>query len=459
MKTEKDKHNDTAQVTPPPATAHRNKWLSVAVILARIVVGAVFIFSGVVKLIDPVGTMYKIEDYLTVLNLAFFKPSALIASCLLSLFEFVLGINVLLGSYLRTTPVLLFIFMVVMTPLTLFLAITNPIPDCGCFGDAVMLTNWETFAKNVLLLTLSIFLLLYNRRSQSVFHREIHALIVSWAVIFAAIVAYVGVVSMPIIDFRPYTLGTDLAAAYYDEDVADAEYDFLYEREGEQCLFTLDSLPDTSEGWQFVERIERTPAAVSPGDDYDYFAIYDGNDDVTGEILDHEGYLFMLFVSDVVTSDDDNVSMIHELYDYCNEYDYPFYAITASSPQEVDSWLDDIGGDYSFLFMDRTTIRTIARNNPFVMILKDGVIYHKLPIASLPGEEILVESFENIEYYGSPGTYSPRNRILSMAVVLFLPILLIYFTERIALFVLRSVRKWIADKKEKAKNNNNTKNQ
>lgn len=453
MKTDNNPNNGTVNVTPPPATNPRNKWLSVAIILVRIIVGVVFIFSGVVKIIDLYGTMYKIEDYLTVFNLDFFKPASLIAAFLLSLTEFVLGVNTLLGSYLRTTPILLFLFMLVMTPLTLFLAINNPIPDCGCFGDAIVLSNWETFSKNVVLFTLAIFLLKFNRKARSVFHREIHSLIVAWVVAYSVVLSLLGINGLPAIDFRPYKIGTDLSAAYYGEDIANVEYDFIYEKEGEQHTFTIDSLPDESEGWQFVERIERdSDVAQALSDEFDHFAIYDGNDDIAGEILDKEGYVFMLFVSDVTTSNDNNVNMIHELYDYCKEYEYPFYAITASSPSEVELWLDDTGGDYSFLFMDRTTIRTIARSNPFMMILKDGVIYHKYPIERLPDESVLVEPFENIERYGQPGRYNERTRMLYLSGVFILPIFVIYFTERIALFILRGVRRWVEKLKNRRKN-------
>lgn len=449
-------HSAPVETTATPTIAPKNRWLSVAVILVRVVVGITFIFSGVVKLIDPLGTMYKIEDYLVAFNLAALQPVALIASISLSLAEFLLGINTLLGSYLRTTPKLLLAFMAVMTPLTLYLAIANPIPDCGCFGDAVVLTNWQTFAKNVVLLILVLFLCKYYTRAKSVFHREVQALTVIWGVVYAAFVVWYALAFMPILDFRPYKPGVDIMAAYQGENMADVAYEFIYEKEGRRQSFTLDNLPDESEGWSFVERKATGESRVTDeASQLEHFVIYDGNDDVTEEILEQEGYIFMMFSPNLDKADDYDINKIHELYDYCLLYDYPFYAVTASSPLEIESWLHNTGGEYSFMFMDKTSIVAIERNNPFVLILKDGVIYHKLPIRQLPDEELLNKPFDEIEFYGTLAPNNEKMSITFLLVALVVPILLLYLTERIALFLLRRFRKAREKKRLRNKTNNN----
>ena len=167
----------------------REKWLCAGVVVVRIIVGVTFIVSGGAKLIDPEGTMYKIEDYLAVVGLTTLAPLSLLASVVLSTVEFVIGLNTLLGSYRRVTPVLLAIFMGVMTPLTLYLAIANPIHDCGCFGDAIVLTNWQTFWKNVVLAALVVFLLYYNRRVRSLFKRDLKKQTVLFSLMFSIVLA------------------------------------------------------------------------------------------------------------------------------------------------------------------------------------------------------------------------------------------------------------------------------
>ena len=455
MPTKDESHTNIVDTSS--ATAPRNKWLSRLVILVRILVGCTFIFSGIVKLIDPMGTMYKIEDYMQAFGMSLYGPAAYYAAVFLSIIEFVLGFNALLGSYLRKTPLFLLIFMAIMTPLTLYLAIANPIPDCGCFGDAITLSNWATFIKNVILLTLVIFLVQFNTRTRSVFHREIQAFIVTWVVIFGLALVYYAHAYSPILDFRPYKVGTDLAAAYFGDDEAMVEYDFVYERDGKQGIFGIDNLPDESDGWQFVERRERSGVTVAHQEKQsaDYFVVYDGNDDVTESILSHEGYQFILFSEDLKNANDDHINKVHELYDYAREYNYPFYAVTASSPSEIEEWLDNAGGEFSFMFMDKTTIRTIQRANPFVMVLKDGVIYHKYYINHLPSEALLTAPVENIATYAQPEDYREDSRIAIMAVVLLVPILMLYFTERVALFALRRFRRWRKQQREQIEQINN----
>lgn len=460
--TNKERQRDkSTEIVVTQTAKPSNKWLSVAVVLVRLVVGAIFIFSGLVKLIDPMGTMLKVEDYLALFDIHLYHSLVLMCSVVLSLIELVLGFNTLFGSYLRTTPRLLVIFMSFMTPLTLYLAIANPISDCGCFGDAVKLTNWETFQKNVFLLASAIFLLLFNNKARSLYHREMHLLIDSWVVVVGLFVAWLGTEYLPIIDFRPYEPGTNLLAAYYGEDEEDVTYDFVYSKEGERQTFTIDSLPNEADGWEFVERVERpiNEAEETELTDsrLDHFVLYDGNDDVTEEVLSQEGYVFIMFSPDVTTANDNNIHRIHELHDYCIEYGYPFYAVTASSPADCEVWLDNTGGEYSFLFMDKSTIMTIARNNPFVMILHDGVIYSKHPIHGLPDESLLVESFDRIEPYGRQEEYDEDVNIALLLLLGFLlPLFTLYVAERAALFVLRNGRLWyrrIKNKSEEKINN------
>ena len=442
-------HSEPVEMTATPAITPIGKWLSVAVILVRIVVGITFIFSGLVKLIDPVGTMYKIDDYLAVMNMTALQPLSIIASVALALAEFILGINTLLGSYLRTTPELLLAFMTLMTPLTLYLAIANPIADCGCFGDAVILTNWQTFAKNVVLLLLVLFLFKYYTKAKSVFHREVQALTVIWGIVYAAFVVWFAFTYMPILDFRPYKLGTDIRAAYYGDDMPDTEYQFVYEREGVQQTFALDNLPDESQGWTFVERKQvGAKLVVKATSAADYFVVYDGNKDVTEDILEQDGYVFIMLSPNLAKANDNHIDKIHELYDYCLLYGYPFYAVTASTPAEIDEWLDNTGGEYPFLFMDKTSIVTIARGNPYMLILKDGVIYHKYPISQLPEEAQLDRPFDQVEYHGTQAVYNERARVLFLVLALVVPILVLYFTERVALFALRRFRRKREEKRQ-----------
>ena len=134
------------------------KWCQVLTVLMRLVVGGVFVFSGFAKGVDPWGTTYKITDYLTAMGLAEWTGTALFIAVAVAVLEFLLGIALVTGSYRRSAPWLALLLMLVMTPLTLWLAVTDAVPDCGCFGDAMHMSNWATLGKNVLLLLGVIFL-------------------------------------------------------------------------------------------------------------------------------------------------------------------------------------------------------------------------------------------------------------------------------------------------------------
>ena len=229
----------------------------------------------------------------------------------------------------------------------------------------------------------------------------------------------------------------------------DTEYQFVYEREGVQQTFTLDNLPDESQGWTFVERKQvGAKLVVKATSAADYFVVYDGNEDVTEDILEQDGNVFIMLSPNLAKANDNHIDKIHELYDYCLLYGYPFYAVTASTPAEIDEWLDNTGGEYPFLFMDKTSIVTIARGNPYMLILKDGVIYHKYPISQLPEEAQLDRPFDQVEYHGTQAVYNERARVLFLVLALVVPILVLYFTERVALFALRRFRRKREEKRQ-----------
>ena len=157
------------------------KWL---VFLSRLVVGGTFVFSGFVKALDPYGTAYKFEDYFSAFHLEFLSSFTTLFAVALAVVEFLLGVHLLFGSYRKSTPRLVFLFLCVMTPLTLYLAIANPISDCGCFGDAVHLSNWATFFKNVVLLGLTVFLLYTNKRLRGLYNKEVQWLTGLYSLVF-----------------------------------------------------------------------------------------------------------------------------------------------------------------------------------------------------------------------------------------------------------------------------------
>lgn len=414
------------------------RWL---VFLSRLVVGGTFVFSGFVKAIDPYGTAYKFEDYFAAFHLEFLSSFTLLFSVALSVVEFLLGVHLLFGSYRKSTPRLVFLFLCVMTPLTLYLAIANPISDCGCFGDAVHLSNWATFFKNLVLLGITVFLVYDNTRLRALYNREVQWLTGLYSLVFVLFFCYIGVNYQPYLDFRPYKIGVNIPEAL-NAGEPEREFVFVYEKEGRRQEFTLDNLPSEEEGWSFVDRYEKSVETPRPDEPViDEFTIYRGATDITEEIIYDENYHILLLSPDLEKADDSEVDRINELYDYCVERGYGFACVTASTPQGVETWLENTGAEYPFYFMDKTAIRTIARGNPCVLLLKDGSILRKTSPSQLPDETQLTQPLDQIDY-GHPEVYRPQRRIGFIVLLYVIPMLFLLLTERTVAMIIGRIKLW-----------------
>lgn len=414
------------------------RWL---VFLSRLVVGGTFVFSGFVKAIDPYGTVYKFEDYFTAFHLEFLSSFAMFFSVGLSLAEFLLGVHLLFGSYRKSTPRLIFLLLCVMTPLTLYLAIANPISDCGCFGDAVHLSNWATFFKNLVLLGATLFLVYHNTRLRAVYNQQVQWLTGLYSLVFVLFFCYIGVNYQPYLDFRPYKIGVNIPEAL-NAGEPEREFVFVYEKEGRREEFSIDHLPAEEEGWSFVDRYEKSVEA--PQTDVpviDEFTIYRGSTDITEEIIYDENYRILLLSPDLEKADDSEVDRINELYDYCVERGYGFACVTASTPQGVETWLENTGAEYPFYFMDKTAIRTIARGNPCVLLLKGGTILRKTSPSQLPDETQLTQPLDQIGY-GHPEVYRPQRRIGFIVLLYVIPMLFLLLTEKTVAMVIGRIKLW-----------------
>lgn len=426
-----------------------DKWLTATVIVLRMVVGATFIFSGFVKAVDPYGLAYKLQDYFVafgVYDWGVLSPKALDllslpSAVLLAAFEFILGVYTFFGSYRRVTPWLLLAFMAVMTPLTLYLAIADPVHDCGCFGEALILTNWQTFGKNLFLLAAVVVLLYFNMKVRSLYTDEVQWVTGFFSLFFLLYISWVGIYRQPILDFRPYKVGTDIAEAMLADDGTD-EFVFVYEKEGKRAEFTLENLPDAESGWTFVERHARSKSRSwlpkKPG--IEDFSVFKGEEEVTLDLLEDDNYSFWLLLPDIEYASDAEIDKINELYDYSREYGYRYYCLTAGASEAVQTWCENTGAEYPVLFMDRTTLRTIARGNPVMLVMKSGVIYHKIAPTNIPDETHLDKPWEEIDYYGNPDTYSVSSRVGLLVAIYLFPMLFLLMTEKTVVMIIHRVR-------------------
>ena len=376
------------------------KWCLVLTMLMRLTVGGVFIFSGFTKAIDPWGGSYKITDYLSALGFTEWTDTALFIAVALAVIEFVLGVVIAVGAYRRSGPIVALLLMLVMTPLTLWLAVTDAVPDCGCFGDALHLSNRATFGKNVLLLLGIIYLLLFNKSLRGVYGPAVHWAVMALSFVFVMAVAYYGYFTQPLIDYRPYPVGTRLVSSTIeDSEEGEDDFIFVYSKDGEQHEFTIDSLPDEEDGWEYVTRYHaRRPhgkVIVQNGNSQPGIAILDevGND-ITIDVLSDSHRTVLLLFPDLPQVGVVNSFALNELNDAALVADADVIGLTPATSEEIEQWKDVSMASYPIYNMDDSELKMIARGNPAVVYLEDGVIKWKRTLDSLDDVEQPIELSE-----------------------------------------------------------------
>ena len=375
--------------------------MKVWVNICRFVLAVVFIFSGFVKAIDPFGSVYKIQDYLTAFNLISWFPGywPLLFAVLLAAIEFCAGIYLFLGIRRKISSTLAFLLMLVMTPLTLYLALADPVSDCGCFGDALVLTNWQTFGKNVVLLVAAVTVFRQWREITRFITLKMEWIFSMYTILFVFALSAYCLRNLPLLDFRPYKIGTNIKAGMEIPEGAKLsvlETTFVMEKDGKRKVFTLDNYPDST--WTFVETrtIVKEKGYEPPIHDFAMQSLTSGTD-ITDSVLTSRGYTFLLVAHRIEEADDSNIDLINEIYDYSVEHGYGFYALTSSPEDAIALWCDRTGAEYPFCQMDDITLKTIIRSNPGLLLIKDGTILNKWSDSQLPDEYVLTDSLDKLE--------------------------------------------------------------
>lgn len=328
----------------------------------------------------------------------FYDWIIMIAALALATTEFAVGVYLVIGISRLTAATLALIMMAVMTPLTLYIAIANPVSDCGCFGDALVLGHTETFIKNLVLLAMAFVTFKKRNELKSLVSAKTDWIISMYTVLFALILSAYCLRNLPILDFRPYRIGVNIAEGMRIPEGKKGdvwESRFLMEKNGEQREFTLEEYPDSTWTYLSTRSYLKEKGYQPPIHDFSIQRMSDG-EEVTDSLLADQNYTFVLVAPHIENADDSNIDLINEIYDYALEYGYGFIALTASPQEEVDIWCERTGGEYPFYSMDDITMKTMIRSNPGLILLKGGTIYNKWSHADLPDEYVLTDRLENI---------------------------------------------------------------
>ncbi len=364
--------------------------------ISRTLLGLVFIFSGAVKAIDPLGTVYKIEDYLKAFGGFFTEllPLAEVAAWGLIILELLLGVCMLLNIRTQWTSWFALLFYLVMTPLTLYIALTNPVSDCGCFGDAIVLTNWQTFWKNVVLITLAILLVALRKHTRQLWSNWMEVVLATLTIIAAIAFMTWTRLHLPIKDFRPYKIGNHLPTLMeYPEDAEPDQYDisFVYEKDGVEQTFTLENYPKGDSTWTFVRQDSRLIKKGYEPPIHDLEILNADYEDLTWDILESEEPITLVVMYDLAKADKKQIAKVEALASNLSpfasssdtlplegELEGSFYILTGSGTDDIINFCLEYPtlSDY-ICTCDPVTLKTIVRANPGAIVLQNGIVIDK----------------------------------------------------------------------------------
>lgn len=354
----------------------------------RWILALTLIFSGYVKAIDPLGTQYKLTEYLTAAGIITLIPDnvVLMGGIMLSCLEFYIGMSLVFAIRRKLMARLALMLMSIMTVVTIWIAAFNPVQDCGCFGDVIHLTNGETLLKNIVLTLMALMLAKYPREIFRFISKSNHWIINKYTILFILISSTLSLYTLPFFDFRPYRIGTNIKKDMSIPEGAEKpefKTTFTLRKGNVTKEFDLEHYPDST--WTFVSSntIQTKTGYIPPIHDFSITTARDGID-ITDEVLSDTGYTFLLIAPILEKADDSNFDRLGQIYDYARKQKIKMYCLTASDENGIKKWIALTGAEYPFAHTDQITLKTIIRSNPGLLLIKNGTIINKWSHNALP---------------------------------------------------------------------------
>ncbi len=359
-------------------------------VAARVLLGAVFVFSGFVKAVDPLGGTYKFQDYFHAFGWEFMVPAAFVLAVLLAGLEFVTGVALVFNFYPKFFAKIAMLFMIVFTPLTLYIAINNPVTDCGCFGDAVKISNWATFYKNIFISALAIYLILNLKHLKG---NKFSLYGISTTVIFISGIMWYSYVHLPILDFRPYKVGNNIPELMkIPEGAPQDEYIYYYTMKNSRTGETkeIDSKQyiesqiwkDTS--WKIIKASD--PILIKEGYHppvHDFIIESEDGNDITDMVLSADNYILVVSY-DIAGFDKESAGKLRKLVADAQNNGVNIIFWTASNYGDVKELLRDLEINLPIYSGDEINLKTVVRSNPGIVLLQKGTVAGKWSSADIP---------------------------------------------------------------------------
>lgn len=381
-------------------------------------------YSGFVKGLDPLGSTYKFTDYFNAFSISGLSSASFIFSMLLSSLEFIIGICILFKIKIKWASIGVLLFMCIFTPLTLIIAISNPVSDCGCFGDALKISNWDTFFKNIILLACSIFIFFEKKDIKSSYSQHQQHIWLLSSIVFISFIINYSYNHLPLIDFRPYSIGMNINEEMkIPEGAATDEYRSIFKykniKTGDIKEFDETNYPwqDTLE-WKYVDIRQEIVSEGYHTKINDFTLVHPFQGDISEQILLNQGYSFLLISYDIGKYDTINQARINQLANYSQEHGHDFYCVTSSLEEATQNFAKNNNADYEFCNMDETQLKTIIRSNPGLLLLKNGTIINKWHSNDIPSIKAL-NNKDLLSYCIKEREVNHTNKTICLVLVMF----------------------------------------
>ncbi|MEZ5047215.1 MAG: DoxX family protein [Chitinophagaceae bacterium] len=379
-----------------------NKFFTIILRFISIFVGLLFIFSGLIKANDPSGLAYKMGEFFEVwANKEHFLPSLMLAlnkyamafSIMMISFEIIAGVALIIGYRFKLFSYLILALTVFFTFLTAYALFSGNIKECGCFGDCIKLQANESFMKDIILLILLLLLVIFRKKIHQAFGNALATALMIISFVLSIAIQWYAIKHLPFKDCLAYKKGNNLLQQMTpDSSYVPAQYKTIltYEKDGVKKDFDDKNFPWQDSTWKFIDSKSSLVAEAQNEPPIKDFVItnYDGND-VTQQILNYPGHVFILFIKDIHEAKTDNMNALKKLVQDAKEKNMPVIAVSASNDIETNEFKQKHQLDLSFFMIDGTVCKTAMRSNPGLMLLKNGTVLGKWSYVDYPQLNVL----------------------------------------------------------------------
>lgn len=356
--------------------------------LCRILVGVLFIFSGLIKANDPLGFSYKLDEYFSVFGMEFLQPMSLFFAIFICAYEIIFGFMLLIVSKVKLTVWALLLMILYFTFLTFYSAYYDKVKECGCFGDFLHLTPWQSFYKDIALLVMILVLLPGKKHIQPIFGGKIEMGLNILVTIFSIAFPLYTWNYLPVKDFRPYAIGKNIQEGMKLPEGAKKDsivMVFIYEKDGKQMEISYDDVMKgkVDSTYKYIDRRDKVIIEGDKPAIHDFTIASTDGSDYTEQILNYDGYYFFLIMYDLNKANRSIFGAINDFTRLCRQDSIPIIALTASADQ-IDSFKKETGTDIDFYLTDQITLKTMIRSNPGLMLFKKGTVIDMWHYNSFP---------------------------------------------------------------------------